>query len=338
MNYTEKYHLPQWEETDRIMRTDFNQMCTDMESGLAGNREAAKTDYHAFCDQLLRMAYNHYCLIKDMNPFPPQTGVFCRDVSKDNIPGTDPRDGARYMALSTGTITQKQFFHDAVVESTLSLKNGPTYENKPAIFSFRSPMPGIIKGILTAGEVTGVTEASGSFRISLKNTDTGTVEAQQTVTYDTYSNQITLHRVLNPYFAFRADTNYQFIVESLGYYGNGYMNFRMDEENANEIVFYGTNSKCTVTHTFNDPEGSQDGLAFVRYREAGKGGTVTLKWNGRTVQPVTERVVTAEDSAAVRELIYRVPEGVPARDQLSLTFRCNPAGELWFYEWGAILC
>ena len=25
MNYTERYHLPQWEETDRIMRTDFNQ-------------------------------------------------------------------------------------------------------------------------------------------------------------------------------------------------------------------------------------------------------------------------------------------------------------------------
>jgi hypothetical protein len=34
MNYTERYHLPQWEETDRIMRTDFNQMCVDMEAGL----------------------------------------------------------------------------------------------------------------------------------------------------------------------------------------------------------------------------------------------------------------------------------------------------------------
>ncbi|MDE6932686.1 MAG: hypothetical protein K2P37_08390 [Oscillospiraceae bacterium] len=34
MNYTENYHLPQWEETDRIMRTDFNQMCADMEAGL----------------------------------------------------------------------------------------------------------------------------------------------------------------------------------------------------------------------------------------------------------------------------------------------------------------
>ena len=41
MNYTEKYHLPQWEETDRIMRTDFNRMCADMEAGLAGNKAAA---------------------------------------------------------------------------------------------------------------------------------------------------------------------------------------------------------------------------------------------------------------------------------------------------------
>ena len=35
MNYTPKYHLPQWDAEDRIMRTDFNQMCADMESGLS---------------------------------------------------------------------------------------------------------------------------------------------------------------------------------------------------------------------------------------------------------------------------------------------------------------
>ena len=33
----------------------------------------------------------------------------------------------------------------------------------------------------------------------------------------------------------------------------------------NQILLYGTNSGCTVTHTFSEPEGSQDGLAFVRY-------------------------------------------------------------------------
>ena len=35
MNYTEKYHLPQWKETDRILMKDFNQMCADMEAGLS---------------------------------------------------------------------------------------------------------------------------------------------------------------------------------------------------------------------------------------------------------------------------------------------------------------
>ena len=29
MNYTEKYHLPQWAENDRILMTDFNQMCAE---------------------------------------------------------------------------------------------------------------------------------------------------------------------------------------------------------------------------------------------------------------------------------------------------------------------
>ena len=45
MNYTENYHLPQWEETDRIMRTDFNQMCENLEDGLLTVKEAADAAY-----------------------------------------------------------------------------------------------------------------------------------------------------------------------------------------------------------------------------------------------------------------------------------------------------
>ena len=47
MNYTETYHLPQWEESDRVMRTDFNQMCADIEAGLCANAQGvseAKTE------------------------------------------------------------------------------------------------------------------------------------------------------------------------------------------------------------------------------------------------------------------------------------------------------
>ena len=44
MNYTDKYHLPQWDETDRIMRADFNRMCADMEAGLLKTARDAAED------------------------------------------------------------------------------------------------------------------------------------------------------------------------------------------------------------------------------------------------------------------------------------------------------
>lgn len=42
MDYTKNYHLPQWVKSDRIMMEDFNQMCTDIESGIDTARAEAK--------------------------------------------------------------------------------------------------------------------------------------------------------------------------------------------------------------------------------------------------------------------------------------------------------
>ena len=39
MNYTQNYHLPQWVETDRILRTDFNDMTSAIDAALDGLRE-----------------------------------------------------------------------------------------------------------------------------------------------------------------------------------------------------------------------------------------------------------------------------------------------------------
>lgn len=41
MNYTENYHLPQWEETDRIMRVDFNEAMAGIEEGMAAAQATA---------------------------------------------------------------------------------------------------------------------------------------------------------------------------------------------------------------------------------------------------------------------------------------------------------
>lgn len=42
MNYTQNYHLPQWEESDRIMRSDFNQTMTNIENGISEARTKAE--------------------------------------------------------------------------------------------------------------------------------------------------------------------------------------------------------------------------------------------------------------------------------------------------------
>lgn len=40
MNYTTNHHLPQWAKEDRIMMEDFNQMCADIDEGIAKAQEA----------------------------------------------------------------------------------------------------------------------------------------------------------------------------------------------------------------------------------------------------------------------------------------------------------
>ena len=44
MNYTANYHLPQWVETDRILRTDFNDAYQKLDAALDGLREDVDTN------------------------------------------------------------------------------------------------------------------------------------------------------------------------------------------------------------------------------------------------------------------------------------------------------
>ena len=48
MNYTKNYHLPQWEENDRVLRLDFNNAMAALEDGLQANASAT--------DQVKRIA------------------------------------------------------------------------------------------------------------------------------------------------------------------------------------------------------------------------------------------------------------------------------------------
>ena len=40
MKYTENYHLPEWEPTDRVLRTDFNDAMSDIDDALKANADS----------------------------------------------------------------------------------------------------------------------------------------------------------------------------------------------------------------------------------------------------------------------------------------------------------
>ena len=44
MNYTQNYHLPQWVETDRILRTDFNDMASAIDAALKTNADGLSAE------------------------------------------------------------------------------------------------------------------------------------------------------------------------------------------------------------------------------------------------------------------------------------------------------
>lgn len=52
MNYTEKYHLPQWVETDRIMMDDFNAAMASIEGGLTAVKGEAAQDASGLSQRL----------------------------------------------------------------------------------------------------------------------------------------------------------------------------------------------------------------------------------------------------------------------------------------------
>ena len=69
MDYTQNLHLPQWEASDRIMRTDFNDAMAAIDAALAAGTKVAVSSYNGEASGL---PYNGYQK-KDISlPFRPK--------------------------------------------------------------------------------------------------------------------------------------------------------------------------------------------------------------------------------------------------------------------------
>ncbi len=152
MNYTEKYHLPQWEETDRIMRTDFNQMCADMEAGLDKTAKDAAAGTAAAKSEALNAA---------------------ADARSAANTAAGKADAARKVADAAYCPSYKPFVTGSytgtdLVATTVTLGFRPSFLIISAQGSYVSSGDGRISYVLVAGPnstVRGLTFQSDGFRI-----------------------------------------------------------------------------------------------------------------------------------------------------------------------------
>ncbi len=334
MNYTTNYHLPQWDEGDRIMRTDFNRMCADMEAGLnsidtraAENKKGAQTHLSGLDKGLFRLAYNHYCMLKDMDPQPAQIGMFYHNVGEDPLTGSVQVEGARYMALGQGTTNIATFFNSFEIVSSMKNVPGNPSACVPQVLSFRSPLAGWITQLLYV-----INQSSmRSFRLRLKNLNTGEVEWVKQL--DLPANETSGYPT--SWIPFHANVPYHLIVEPVKVRDSGTLEFR-PLSSGNVAFFYSNYPGCTTSQTLTDFEVSQGGMAIVRCKLGGTGGTVTLTWNGQKMEPAMIRTVT-DDGVPIQEWIYVRKDPLPRINEFTVTFQCNMDGDILFYDWGAIL-
>lgn len=332
MNYTENYHLPQWEETDQIMRVDFNEAMSNLDSGLTACRDTAaqgSTQANAALLQgLFRLAYNHYFHLLDAEKDLWQTGVFTQSFARgaggkvtgmlqqENMvwtgqyqddPGTD--------AVSTARKVQ------AMAET------GDTYS-----FSFSARRGVHVTGIKLTGNVNWPSSTANNYTIRLVNKSKNTVDAEIHSTLELISSA----RFVMPV-DFVLHTNQAYQIDII----------REEQEfpqvwiasTTNYLELENTpNTAGVATLTIKDNGANMGGLVLVHYTSWGTGGTLSLNWDSEMIAPCAVREITIKDGRKLQVAEFRRTSEIPdSSSTIKLTLTCSEGGDMELYRMGGVL-
>ena len=346
MNYTENYHLPQWDEHDRIMRSDFNQMCADIEAGLAGNartatglQQSSAVQEKRTLSRLCRVAYNHYRAVQGMNPMPQQIGVFWQDPAKvsSHLTGTQLLNGIHCAWNCTGTLTAEMVEACFQELTPLHVVKGNLGASSPMTASFRPPVSGKINVFNMPGVYNNNNAPSHPrFRVSLINQDSGAVELVQEITADfTGSAAAMVNNTLGIPITFLGGVNYLFQVESLDAVCD--MDIHFVPYTRSGLQTYTNGGTADAAWTIREPEGGEGGMVILHCLTAGTGGALTFSWDGQVRQPAITRRAPAGKGQTWQELIYWREDAIEQETSLSLHVACAEGGSFQFCDWGAVL-
>lgn len=348
MNYTENYHLPQWDETDRILRTDFNRMCADIESGLTESRDAAESVRQTgdnrekrTLDRFCRMAYNHYCIVQDMSPFPRQDGIFCQNFEKDSsgLTGTSLLNGKRFTENFTGELNQ-----DTLVQSCQNIHLMHVVKNnltacKPMQTSFTPPRSGVVDHYYLQGEYNNsLTQTDFRVLVRLINQDTGGVEGSFIKTlYNSGPSGAFSYLIDNAPLYFLGGAHYMITVDCLDAICNMDAQLSFAGKDVELESFSSGQGSVTAAAALHTPMGGRGGMAVIRCVLGGEGGELNFLWDGEEREPDIRRTVRLGSGWGCHEFIYLRDDEIPEDSAMSLQFTCSQGGSILLHDWGMIL-
>ncbi|MBD5170306.1 MAG: hypothetical protein HDT20_09375 [Oscillibacter sp.] len=345
MNYTENYHLPQWDETDRILRKDFNSAMAQLEEGLTGNRDTAEDLRQSGGEmdeknlkRLCRLTYNHYCAVTSMDTLPHQIGLFYQNASKDisNITGTMLVNNVRFAGKNGTGLTLEALAETFQEVTPLHIIKGNLPKSTPQTVTFTAPATGSMRRLYINGTYSNnVGENTTSFRITIKNLDTGSIEQTEEVTYTQKYTSAAFSEYCHGPFYFLGGAKYQITVQPLAAVCD--MTCGLVLGGDSRVAAISNEGKVTAVHTLHEQEDSLGGMVILRCNISGAGGTLKLLWDGEERQPTVRRTAQLDGGRIAQELIYLRDNGIPADSTLSLSFECAEGGDFQFFDWGAVM-
>lgn len=350
MNYTENYQLPQWEETDRIMRIDFNDAMAGIERGLshekterlaleeqmrlaeAGTSAAART---AIQNGLFRLAYNRWYYLTSLAEVPRQVGFFRQGFARDEkspVGGMLQMEDRLWTANGDAALTLDNLRPTFKQLSTISSnKSSDTFS-----MTFTPPASGWLTALWLTGNYSGNTGAHNSGACTLRMYD----DAKNTLlasistslhfasTSGAGKKKIPMDYILHGKQKYRIEVQLAALDITCGYQA---------DLNGDCLEVIGRKQETTAfSHRFQLDEASQGGMILVHYDTWGTGGGVSMDWQGETFAPYKIRTVT-DQGRTVKEAEFRIGRAIPADSTATLNVRCEKGGEFSLYGWGGML-